>query len=117
MKRITIKHHNKNDGIGACRQLGSGTLQKFSVILYTDTNTIIDGVEFTPLAYEVYKDILNFNINIDKFYDATFLSKEAVEAILDRQALMENWLWHNYNDCYRVFIKKHSAFMDTLDEF
>jgi hypothetical protein len=108
MKRITIKHHDKNKA--------SNGLTEFSITLYTDTNTIIDGVEFTPLTYEVYEDILKYEINIDKFSDCTFLSSGAIQAVIDRQALMENWLWINHRECYRVFMKKHSAFMDTLEE-
>ena len=74
-------------------------------------------MEFTPLAYEVYKDILKYEINIEDFLDCTFLSRGALDAVIDRQALMENWLWINHKECYRVFMKKHSAFMDTQDEF
>lgn len=108
MKRITISHDNDPFG-------GSGTLKEFTITQWTTIPTMVEDVEFTPLAHDVYKDLLHYLINHEKFMEHTHLSHDAALAILDRHYLMMSWLMVHHPKCFQVLKKKHIEHLDSIE--
>lgn len=109
MERITISH----DSNLLDREFN--TLKEFTITRSTTTTTIIEDVEFPPLAYDVYRDVLHYLINYDKFMEHTHLSHDATLAVIDRHYLMNSWLMVHHPACFQVLKKKHIEHLDTIE--